>query len=117
MGSNYNFYGKVFHTTNCDAFTQDFLTRQGIELNPPEDAPADPFTLTRRVADKPITTYTTPSDYDKYKQFLALDRKVLRFFAVWDDRDNMFGEIRPFVSAREWRKRREKERRRREEGK
>ena len=26
-----------------------------------------------------------------------MDRKVLRFFAVWDDRKAMFGESRPFV--------------------
>ena len=26
-----------------------------------------------------------------------MDRKVLRFYAIWDDRDQMFGEARPFV--------------------
>lgn len=26
-----------------------------------------------------------------------MDRKVLRFYCVWDDRDNMFGEINPYV--------------------
>lgn len=26
-----------------------------------------------------------------------MDRKVFRFYCVWDDRDNMFGEIRFYV--------------------
>jgi hypothetical protein len=34
---------------------------------------------------------------DKLRKFLELDRKVLRFFCVWDDRDQMFGEIRKFI--------------------
>jgi len=91
------FYGKVFHLTNCDGFTQDFLSRHGIEVSPPEAIPTDPFSQTRKAADKPITTYVTPTDYDKYKQFLSLDRKVLRFYCVWDDRGMMFGELRPFI--------------------
>ena len=76
---------------------QDFLTRQGVQVVPAEDVPADPYSTTRLMVDKPVTTFATPSDYDKYRQFLTLDRKVLRFFAVWDDRDMMFGELRPFV--------------------
>ena len=66
-------------------------------MSPPEAIPTDPFSQTRKAADKPITTYVTPTDYDKYKQFLSLDRKVLRFYCVWDDRGMMFGELRPFV--------------------
>ena len=68
-------------------------------MNGPEDKPADPYSTTRLVVDKPITTYSTPTDYDKYKQFLVMDRKVLRFYCVWDDRDMMFGELRAFVSG------------------
>ena len=44
-----------------------------------------------------MRTYKTPSDFDKLRQFLEMDRKVLRFFVVWDDRDSMFGEMRKFV--------------------
>lgn len=67
-----------------------------MELNVPEKAVPDPYTLSRY---RPLNAYTTPSTYDKLKQFLEMDRKVLRFYCVWDDRDNMFGEIRPFVRA------------------
>jgi len=44
-----------------------------------------------------LRTYNTKTAFDKLKQFKELDRKVLRFYCVWDDRDAMFGEMRPFV--------------------
>ena len=71
------------------------MCSEGIELNPSEDRSTDPYTESRR---QPQHTYTTPSTYDKLRQFLELDRHVLMFSCVWDDRDNMFGEMRPNVS-------------------
>lgn len=97
VGCDYLFYGKVFHTTSCDAFTEDYLTRQGVVVNASEEKPIDPYGTTRLMIDKPVTAYATPSDYDKTKQFLLMDRKVLRFYCVWDDRDMMYGELRPFI--------------------
>ena len=76
-------------------FLQEYLTSEGIELNDPEIPEKDPYAETRK---QPLRSYKTPSDFDKLKQFLELDRKVLRFYCVWDDRDSMFGEIRPCVS-------------------
>ena len=67
---------------------------EGIELNGSEKKVPDPYTLSRH---QPHYAYVTPSTYDKLKQFLEMDRKVLRFYCVWDDRDNMFGEINPYV--------------------
>ena len=71
------------------------MASEGIELNPPEEMARDPYTEGRK---QPPLSYTTPSDFDKLRQFLVMDRKVLRFYCVWDDRDCMFGEMRPFVS-------------------
>jgi len=34
---------------------------------------------------------------DKLKKFLENDRKVLRFFCVWDDRNALYGDRRPYV--------------------
>ena len=75
---------------------QEYLASEGIELNDPEIPEKDPYAETRK---QPLRSYKTPSDFDKLKQFLELDRKVLRFYCVWDDRDSMFGEIRPCVSS------------------
>lgn len=95
-GNNATFYGKVFHIVNCDKFTKDFLESEGLEVNPSEEMPTDPY-IERRKDAAALRTYQTPSAFDKTKQFLEMDRKVLRFYCVWDDRDNMFGETRPYV--------------------
>ena len=65
-------------------------------MNNSEGHPTDPYSETRRQA-AALRTYATPSDFDKLRQFLEMDRKVLRFDAVWDDRDSMFGEMRKFI--------------------
>lgn len=75
---------------------QDFLESEGLEVNPSEEMPTDPY-IERRKDAAALRTYQTPSAFDKTKQFLEMDRKVLRFYCVWDDRDNMFGETRPYV--------------------
>ena len=71
------------------------MRSEGIDLNGTETKPTDPYMESRR---QPQYCYTTPSNYDKLRKFLELDRNVLRFYCVWDDRDNMFGEIKPYVS-------------------
>ena len=71
------------------------MASEGIDLNPAVEIPSDPYTETR----KPLEhAFNTPSNWDSLKKFLKLDRKVLQFYAVWDDRDSAFGEMRPFVS-------------------
>ncbi|XP_032998581.1 EF-hand domain-containing protein 1 isoform X1 [Lacerta agilis] len=93
-GINITIYGKTFRIVDCDAFTETFLESQGIELNPPERMIFDPYTELRKM---PLRTYVTPSDFDQLKQFLAFDKKVLRFYAMWDDTESMFGENRRFI--------------------
>lgn len=34
---------------------------------------------------------------DRLKQFLAQSGRVLRFYAVWDDRGGLYGDRRPYV--------------------
>ncbi|XP_076872658.1 EF-hand domain-containing protein 1 [Brachyhypopomus gauderio] len=87
-------YGTVYRITHCDPFTQEFMESQGIVLNDPEPTPSDPYTCGRR---KPQLTFITPSDYDGFRQFLTMDRKVLRFFALLDDSASLYGEKRPVV--------------------
>ncbi|XP_046865042.1 EF-hand domain-containing protein 1-like [Xenia sp. Carnegie-2017] len=94
LGINLTFYGKVIRICNCDEFTKEFMASEGILLNSPEEIVKDPYTENRK---QPPRTYNTPSDFDKLNQFLVMDRKVLRFFCVWDDRDSMFGEMRPYI--------------------
>jgi len=94
VAQNFCVYGKVFRLTHCDKFTTDYLTSRGIVLNDCEMIPDDPYTVSR--IQLPHQT-VTKSEWDERKRFLELDRKVLRFWCVWDDRDAMFGQLRPFI--------------------
>jgi len=94
LAMNVVFYGRTFRLVNCDQFTRDFLESEGKSLNETETVPSDPYTESRK---QPLRSYTTPSDFDKLKKFLELDRKVLRFYALWDDKDAMFGEVRKYL--------------------
>jgi hypothetical protein len=94
LAMNVVFYGRTFRLINCDQFTRDFLESEGTILCQCESVPVDPYTDSRK---QPLRSYTTPSDFDKLKKFLELDRKVLKFYAVWDDRDAMFGETRQYL--------------------
>ncbi|KAL5493772.1 hypothetical protein EMCRGX_G014996 [Ephydatia muelleri] len=94
IGMDIAMYGKVFHIYDCDRWTEEHLRSQGIDLCPREECPPDPYIESRK---QPLHAYTTPSSFDKLKQFLEMDRHVLRFYSVWDDRDSLFGEIRPHV--------------------
>ncbi|XP_055986595.1 EF-hand domain-containing protein 1 [Sorex fumeus] len=93
-GINITIYGKTFRIVDCDQFTKVFLESQGIELNPPETMVLDPYTELRK---QPLRKYVTPTDFDPLKQFLTFDKQVLRFYAIWDDTDSMFGECRNYI--------------------
>ncbi|KAL7388932.1 hypothetical protein ABVT39_023574 [Epinephelus coioides] len=92
VGMDLEVYGVKYHITQCDAFTKEFMESEGIVVNDPEPMPVDPYSE-RRIQPRP--SYTTPSEFDCMHQFLTMDRKVLRFFALWDDSDSLFGDTRP----------------------
>ena len=72
------------------------MASEGMILNEPENPPRDPYVESRK---QPVRSYKTPSTFDKLRQFIELDRQVIRFFCLWDDRDSTFGELRPVVST------------------
>lgn len=49
------------------------MESEGLIMNEPEATPKDPHAESRAL---PLRTYNTPSDFDKLKKFLELDRKV-----------------------------------------
>uniref|UniRef100_A0A672IEE7 EF-hand domain (C-terminal) containing 2 n=1 Tax=Salarias fasciatus TaxID=181472 RepID=A0A672IEE7_SALFA len=90
-------FSRTFTVTNCDTFTRDFLRRQGVLLNAPAEAPADPYcSLRQQLEDsmKPLRPYER---HDTLRQFLDHDGKVLRFYCLWDDTESAFGERRELV--------------------
>jgi len=119
LGKDLAFYGRTYRIVDCDAFTAQFFDENGIELGEPEDYPYNPFdakyTLakqreceTRGMAsvkhddlmhwtEAMLGKPTNLINEDKLAQFLKYDRKVLRFYALWDDTPSLYGEVRRFV--------------------
>lgn len=93
-------FGRTYRIYDCNRSTADYLHRNGIEVNAAEEAPADHYRTQRLNIDIPTTAAVAPAGIDKYKQFLTLDGKVLRFYCYWDDADSMphVVERRHFVS-------------------
>ncbi|XP_059215384.1 EF-hand domain-containing protein 1 [Centropristis striata] len=94
IGMDLEVYGVTYRITQCDAFTKEFMESEGIVLNNPEQMPVDPYS---KRCKNPRPSFTTRSEFDIKHQFLTLDRKVLRFFALWDDADALFGDTRPVI--------------------
>uniref|UniRef100_A0A1B6KML1 DM10 domain-containing protein n=1 Tax=Graphocephala atropunctata TaxID=36148 RepID=A0A1B6KML1_9HEMI len=94
VGIDIVMYGITYHICNCDEFTEEFLLSQGVELNAMEEVPKDPYLLSRE-GFSVGPSKVSPVD-DKLRRFLEYDRKVLRFYAVWDQRDQG-GDMRPYV--------------------
>ncbi|KAM9840501.1 EF-hand domain-containing protein 1 [Aulostomus maculatus] len=94
LGMDLTVFGVKYRITQCDAFTKEFLESEGIVLNDPEPTPEDPYIKRRR---KPLPAFTTPSESDSKHQFFTMDCKVLRFFALWDDSDTLYGDTRPVI--------------------
>ncbi|KAF0292157.1 EF-hand domain-containing protein 1 [Amphibalanus amphitrite] len=91
------FYGIYYHIYDCDPFTRQLYESEGIDLREGEPStPDDPYIHDRKMRLRPHS-YVTPSQWDKLRQFLHMDRQVLRFFVVRDDRDELYGELRKYV--------------------
>ncbi|KAM9704326.1 EF-hand domain-containing protein 1 [Menidia menidia] len=89
LGMDLDVYGVKYRITQCDAFTKEFMESEGVVLNEPEPMPEDLYIKRRKII---APQHVTPSSFDKMCQFLSMDRKVLRFFALWDFSDCLFGD-------------------------
>ena len=95
---NIQMYGRVFRIVDCDEFTRNFYTDQGVELDGPETVPNDNFDKTRLMVNfkqNPPDTMDV-KEYNEVKlggghpnknlkSFIANDRRVLSFEVMWDD--------------------------------
>eukprot|EP00802_Teleaulax_amphioxeia_P006856 Tamp_06861.p1 GENE.Tamp_06861~~Tamp_06861.p1 ORF type:complete len:769 (+),score=184.16 Tamp_06861:264-2309(+) len=93
--------GQLLHLVDCDEYTRNWYEQQGVVLGPALQAPLDPNEVRENRERK------KRRDYEMAKQrriqsemmhveevkhrFLTYDRKVLRFHAIWDDRNTIFG--------------------------
>lgn len=58
---------------------------------------SDPGLEMRRRASSAIQPKRPSVHVDTLGKFLLNDRKVLRFYAYWDDRQSMFGDVRDLI--------------------
>ncbi|KAM8752871.1 EF-hand domain-containing family member C2 [Rhynchonycteris naso] len=91
------FYGRTFKIYDCDAFTKNFLKKIGIKLNPPVQCPVDPYIKTRRETVECMQPLRPYESFNTLEKFLEYDKKVLRFFCLWDDTDSLFGDRRQLI--------------------
>eukprot|EP00003_Mantamonas_plastica_P028836 TRINITY_DN670_c0_g1_i1.p1 TRINITY_DN670_c0_g1~~TRINITY_DN670_c0_g1_i1.p1 ORF type:complete len:599 (-),score=239.10 TRINITY_DN670_c0_g1_i1:2801-4597(-) len=96
VGEDITIYGVNYHIFDADKFTRTYCAEQGIDLNEAEDTPEDAYSSKRAIVEHSKRVSYAKPGRDQLKKFLANDRKVLRFFCVWDDSSSLFGEKRKF---------------------
>lgn len=76
---------RLYHITDCDAFTRNFLNRLGITVPTAVETPRDPATELRKIEKESLVPkHPTYKDF-RFAKFLQNDRKVLRFSGYWND--------------------------------
>lgn len=102
---------------DCDPFTREWCERQGADVGEPEHVPIDSAAQARMQATlsgPKATGYAVHRkvqydakmfmeasrgkfirDPEALRKFLHNDRKVLRFFCIWDDTERMYGDKNP----------------------
>mmetsp|Transcript_2910 Transcript_2910/g.11091 ORF Transcript_2910/g.11091 Transcript_2910/m.11091 type:complete len:739 (-) Transcript_2910:132-2348(-) len=120
IGEEVTLYGKTFRIVDCDKFTRDFLEMVGVPVSTPEDYPQDQYTTQRNKLKESMSARIQMTEQDREfkrfmeytskgrhckpskveqsaaQQFLKNDRKVLQFYACWDNRVNLYGDFRKF---------------------
>ena len=96
-GKEVDIYGRVFRMTDADEFARQYCADAGLTVGPAEPTPEDPYSMKRKDIENTIRVSYSDGAREKLYKFLKNDRKVLRFFCTWDDRESMFGEIHPLV--------------------
>ncbi|KAL6762171.1 hypothetical protein V8C86DRAFT_2521922 [Haematococcus lacustris] len=119
VGEMVTIYGRTFFLLDADSFTRQFYKEcLNVDLAgamPYPDDPVDNYRATFGLTRGGKSTQTMrmddfksyvearlgkPShllDGDRLRQFLEHNKQVLRFWCIWDDRQSMYGDRRPYV--------------------
>ncbi|KAL2913595.1 hypothetical protein HK105_206897 [Polyrhizophydium stewartii] len=91
------FYSRTFKIVGCDDFTRGFLASVGIIAPENGEFPADPYETQRNEMLSRMKATRPSIPNFSLKKFLENDRRVLRFYCVWDDSNSVFGDLRHMV--------------------
>lgn len=120
VGMEVSIYGRSYYLVDADAFTRDwYRSNLNVDLSEPLPYPDDPvdkyrtqFGLTRNTGRDGTTQRmddfknyiearlgkaTHLLEKDMLRKFIENNKKVLRFWCIWDDRQSMYGDRRPYV--------------------
>jgi len=109
MSDGFVIFNREFHIFRADEFTREYYEKMQKPLEDDSEPPIDKYTLQREVASEhplPDTTISgfmealcgkqSAAHFQREKQFLAHDRKVLRFWAIWND-PQVYGQTHNFL--------------------
>lgn len=111
VGQPIKIWSRTFHIYDADPSTRDFVkSNYHIALGAKTEVPIDDWTARNMAraqhqveAESDIRTFVEASlgkpmkwHLEKIKKFLANDRKVLKFWCVWDD-PTLYGEKRKYI--------------------
>ncbi len=96
VGDCITLYTRDFNIISCDDFTRKFMADKGVTLAEDGEYPGDPYTILRqkerdhffkqqRKPDEASQTFFSRGALSK--KMLMNDRKVLRFYCVWEEED------------------------------
>ncbi|CAD7701459.1 unnamed protein product [Ostreobium quekettii] len=118
LGQTVDVYGRKVFLIDCDDFTREYMTsKMGVQVGESLQCTTDPIEV-YQAAYKRKETGIPPNprtddltrfleaklgkppnvlEEDRLQQFLENNRRVLRFWCLWDDRTSLYGDRRPYV--------------------
>ncbi|KAJ3147022.1 EF-hand domain-containing member C2 [Geranomyces variabilis] len=97
VGQEVTFYSRTFKIVGCDQFTKDFLNTIHVRVPENSNFPSDPYTAHRAELQSRMKATRPRPPQTSLKNFLENDRRVLRFYCIWDDTQSVFGDLRHMV--------------------
>ncbi|KAI8918462.1 hypothetical protein DFJ77DRAFT_455630 [Powellomyces hirtus] len=97
VGKEVTFYSRTFKIVGCDQFTKDFLNTLHVRVPDNSGFPMDPYTAHRQELQSRMKATRPRPPQTSLKKFLENDRRVLRFYCIWDDTQSVFGDLRHMV--------------------
>lgn len=97
IGREVELFGRVFKIYDCDRFTRNYLNRLGLQVPDPIPCPEDLYLKEREKAKDALHAKKPSHSKHDLANFLLYDRKILKFNAYWDDRENEYGFLHNLI--------------------
>lgn len=91
-GAQLDIYNRIYTIVDCDSATKRYMEECGLPFGDPIDLPENLYDPKKR-SGMSRSNATRGGTRSKKKQgFFEYDRKVLRFYGVWDSSSTLFGD-------------------------